>query len=672
MERLGQVLAKQRGHLFPWLAVFYASGIGTYFALRFEPGPWHYGAIGAVGMVLALASIPRSEFCRPLGLALIFMLAGFAVAGLRAHSLAEPVLEWRYYGAVEGRVVAMDRSASDAVRLTLDQVVLFNMPPEKTPERVRISLHGDAAEFGAPQSGSRVMTTSHLGPPGGPVEPRGFDFQRHAWFLRLGAVGYTRVPVLELEAPEGQRVFRMRMAVSEQVRTILPGDTGGFAAAVTTGDRSGISQDALEALRAANTAHLLAISGLHMGLLSTFVFGLLRVGLALSPFIALRWPTRRIAAAGALVAAAIYLALSGGNVATERAFIMVAVALCAVMIDRRALTLRAVAIAALIVLTLRPEALLGPGFQMSFAATTALVAVFEHVRQNKLGWGVPGLNGFLALMLTSAVAGLATGPIGAAHFNAVSHYGLMANMMSVPIMGILVIPAAVLAGVLAPFGLENWGFWLMGWGLDWILLVSHFWSGLEGARSFVPGPQGFVLPMIALGAMFLILWQNRWRWVGVVPIVLAFTAWTQVQRPTMLIAEGGTLVGVLTSEGRALSKPKGAGFIASNWLENDGERVEQAEAALRWPKAGMRVAGLEVVHLAGKRQLNAFTGCTDAQIVVASAAVEAEGCRLFDAKTLSATGAVALWQNPGGMRIETVRSVTGQRLWSRWPDAKDQ
>jgi competence protein ComEC len=208
--------------------------------------------------------------------------------------------------------------------------------------------------------------TGHLSPPSGPVEPGGFDFQRMAWFEGLGAVDYTRTPVLlGAEASEGAAglwVYRQRIAISRGVQDRLNGESGAFAAAIMMGDRSGMGQDSLVALRASNLAHLLAISGMHMGILAAFIFETLRYGFALWPTAALYWLTKKIAAIGALIAAAGYLALSGGNVSTERAFVMVAVMLVAVLFDRRALTLRAVAIAALIVLTLRPEALFGPGF----------------------------------------------------------------------------------------------------------------------------------------------------------------------------------------------------------------------------------------------------------------------------------------------------------------------
>ena len=196
-------------------------------------------------------------------------------------------------------------------------------------------------------------------------------------------------------------------------------------------------------MRASNLAHLLAISGLHMGLMAGVVFAALRLAFALVPPLVLRLPARSIAAAGALAAAAFYLALSGGNVATQRAFVMVAVMLCALMIGRRAISLRGVAIAATIVLVLRPEALMGPGFQMSFAATTALVAVFGWMRDGEIRLGPKWLQPVVAVVISSAVAGFATAPIAAAHFNAIAQYGLLANLASVPLMGVLVIPAAV-------------------------------------------------------------------------------------------------------------------------------------------------------------------------------------------------------------------------------------
>jgi competence protein ComEC len=661
-----QMLLAQRGMLLGWVPVCLAVGIGAYFARLHEPALIYYPVIMVLVLGLMLLARLLPEPAAPLAIGAALCLAGFVVAGLRAHQVGQPVLGWRYYGAVEGRIIAMDRSQSDALRLTLDQVQLDRVPRHRTPHRLRISLHGDDIGI-TPEPGLRVMTTAHLSPPAGPVEPEGFDFQRHAWFARLGAVGYTRVPLLGVAKPETGRVglvlFRLRMAISQHIRGILPGEIGGFAAALTAGDRSGMHRDTLEILRASNLAHLLAISGLHMGLLTAVVFAALRLILAALPYTAHYWPTKGIAAAGALLAAAGYLALSGGNVATERAFIMVATALGALMIGRRALSLRAVAVAATLVLLLRPEALVGPGFQMSFAATLALVAVFGWLRDlpltNLPRWG----RAVLATVLSSAVAGMATAPIAAAHFNTIAHYGLIANLLSVPLMGVLVIPAAVLALVLSPFGLEALGLWPMGWGLAWILGVADQVAGLEGARGHLRGPGPWVLPLLALGFLVLVLWQGLLRWLGPVMVLGAFWLWHGAQRPAILIAAEGTLVGVMTPAGRALSKPKGAGFTAKIWLENDGDGAAQNHAATRW-QAG------PVLHLSGKRAVAGVAGCQKGQIVVASveaAALAGAGCTLFDPTRLKHTGAVALYPTDQGWQMVTARQKAGERLWSNWP-----
>ena len=673
LVRIDTALFKQRGHLFPWAPVAMAIGIGTYFGLSSEPVLAIYPIICIGALLVGLVTWRFPGSWSPFGWGICLIALGFCIAGARAHMVSAPVMKWRYYGAVEGRVVALDRSASDAVRVTLDDVRLENFPAKALPERLRLSLHGPEADL---QPGQRIMTTAHMSPPQGPVEPGGFDFRRHAWFQRLGGVGYTRVPVLTIAPPEkgiaGLRIFALRMAISSHVREVLPGDTGGFAAAVTTGDRSGVHQATLDALRISNLAHLLAISGLHMGLLSGFVFGSLRLGLAAIPPLALRWPVRKIAAIGALIAATGYLALSGGNVATERAYVMAAVILFAVLVDRRAFSLRAVALAALIVLTLRPEALLGPGFQMSFAATTALVGVFGAIRDADLprlpGWARP----VIGVLLSSAIAGAATAPIGAAHFNSLSHYGLIANLVSVPVMGTLVVPAAVLAFLLTPLGLDWIGIWAMGIGLDWILGVAQWVSALSGAQSFVPRPDPVVLPMLVLGLLFVILWQGRLRLVGFAPAALALIIWGQAERPAVLVADTGSIVGVMTSEGRALSKPRGSGFIALNWLENDGDGANQAKAAERWPVQNGRLRFIafqngEIVHVNGKRAAAEFKLCRPDQIVISSVKLQIDGgCRIYDPDHLEETGSLAI----SGDKTISAREVSGGRIWNTTPASR--
>jgi competence protein ComEC len=669
------LLPGQRGYLFLWLPVILSVGIGIYFSSKSEPDLpviLRAGAVMIAALILAALAARRGwTNIMVFGVALVVLIAGWQLAVWRSVQVASPVLNWRYYGPVEGRIIAIDRSASDAVRITLDQVVLAKTAPNRRPAHLRISLHGDQGELPLPP-GARVMTTAHLSPPAGPVEPGGFDFQRHAWFQRLGAIGYTRVPVLILEpTPSGSAlILRARYGLADRVRNHLSPRVGGIAAAVMTGDRSGLDPKVVEDLRHTNLAHLLAISGLHMGLVAGFVFAALRLIGAMIPPVALHWPLRSLAAGGALAAGLGYLILSGASVATERAFVMAAVALIALIAKRRALTFRALAVAAIIVLTLRPEALTSPGFQMSFAATAALVGVFAALRPvlpRLPGWSRWGVT----LLVSSSVAGLATAPIAAAHFNMIAQYGLLANLLAVPVMGILVMPAAVLAVVLMPLGAEALPLWAMGIGLEWILFVADWVAGLNGAVIHVPSPPWIVLTLYALGGIGFFLWQGRAGWMGLAPIALAAMLWVQVERPPILIDEAGQVVGVMTDAGRALSQAKGGGFVARAWMENDGLPMDQGRAADFWGDLDL-VA--QIQHLRGKRRA-ATAVCGEGMILVLThptpkTMARAETCHLYGPKERKAKGAVALYPilDPQGKLIgyneKTARAQSGRRPWN--------
>jgi len=679
LAKIENALLAQRGHLFCWVPVCLGIGIGGYYQLPAEPDALIFIAmLVPIGLLYAASRVVRISFA-PLLVAICLIGAGAGIAKFRTDHVAGPVLGFRYYGAIEGRVVNIDRSGSDAVRLTLDQVKLERMSSEKTPARVRVSLHGEdeTANF---NPADIIMTTGHLSPPSGPAEPGGFDFQRHAWFLKIGGVGYTRNPVVRLEAarPSGFKlwVFSQRIALADAVRKQIDGEAGAFAAAIMTGDRSAMSQKTIGNLRATNLAHLLAISGLHMGLLTGFVFAVIRFGLALIPWIALRIPTKKIAAIFSLLIGAAYLALSGGSVATERAYIMVAVMLVAVLLDRRALTLRAVAMAATIVLIIQPEALVGPGFQMSFAATTALVLVFGQMRRFNTQRLPKWARAVLSVVLSSAVAGFATAPFAAAHFNMFAHYGLIANLLSVPLMGLVVMPAAVLAVCFAPIGGWGAGLWVMEKGLLWILYVADRVANIEGGLGHVIAPHAAVLPVLTLGLLWLSLWQGRARFAGLVVAIFAGVLWMQSTRPAVLIADSGGLIGVMGENGRALSRAKGSGFVAGIWLENDGNPVAQDIAAAR---GGYDVSGREarvvlgawkILQVSGKTALSALAGCGGADVLIATVEDQIDRpCQVFDIIALRNTGSLALevLEN-GDLKITTASDVAGNRPWNAGKD----
>lgn len=657
------------------MPVFLGIGIGLYFSLGFEPNIAHYLLIGLVGASALCGARMAHENVTPLLLAAALVCMGSVLAGTRSHSVAAPVLKYRYYGPIQGRIVKIDRSASEAVRFTLDQVVLDNMAPSQTPKLVRVSLHGDQGYI-SPEIGLLVILSGHLSPPSGPVEPGGFNFRKMAWFQGLGGVGYTRSPVLALEKARSNVaslfVSRLRRQISTTVQQEIPGEEGTFAAAILTGDRSDMSSVTLQNLRNSNLAHLLAISGLHMGMLTGFVFAAVRMIFAFFPRVSMSLPVKKIAAIVALVFGAGYLGLSGGNVATQRAFIMVAVMFLAILLNRHALTLRAVAIAAILILIFRPESLTGPGFQMSFAATAALVAVFSALRDGPTIRLPKILRGVLTVVLSSFVAGMATAPIAAVHFNQIAQYGLIANVLTVPLMGALVMPAAVVAILLTPFGLYGFALEVMRWGIWWILKVAANISELEGAIRLVVTPDALVLPLIAIGGLVLIIWRGKERVVGLPVVVLGLFLWSQTQRPDILISDTGTLVGVMTESGRALNKSKGAGFVADSWLENDGDPVAQAEAFERKSFTVTRgvsstvANGLKILQLSGKGAVDRVAdGCRDNDIVIASVRLDPiDTCTLYDLNTLAITGSLAIFRTPTKSRIVTALEREGIRIWS--------
>ncbi|MFD2174089.1 ComEC/Rec2 family competence protein [Rhodobacter lacus] len=656
-----------------WAPFALGLGIGAYFALPAEPGP------GGLALCIAAALIAAPLWGRgpgPLRFPAVLVLlaaVGLLAADLRAHAVAAPVLGHRYYGPVEGRILRIDRSARDVLRLTLDHVRLPGAPREPPPRTIRIALHG-AVDTLDPEPGLVVMTTAHLSPPNGPVAPGGWDFRRNAWFAGLGAVGYTRSPIVVIAPPDPNdwalAAHRLRMHLSAAMQAHIPGQAGAVSAALMTGDRSAITEATNERMRASNLYHIVSISGLHMGMLAGFVFAAIRHGLALFGWLALRWNTKKIAALAALLASTLYLWISGADIATQRAWIMTTVMLTAVLVERRALSLHTVALAAIVLLLLTPEALLGPGFQMSFAATVALVLIARPAPalQNH----VPKLlRPALALLLTSLAAGLVTAPIAAAHFGRMSHYGILANMLAVPVMGLVVMPAGVIAACLAPLGLAAPALWVMGKGTEWVLAVAAWVAGLGGAQTALPAPPGWVLPTLALAAGAAVLARGAPRALALAALCAAAAGWVFTPRPALLIASEGALVGVMTPSGRALSKAS-PGYTAEGWLAADGDTATPDQAAQRPGFVGPRGRrqaewqGRALVHLTGKGALAALPeACRASALVVLDVAapkgVSGE-CTLYDKPALARTGALSL---DARGQIRSARAEAGARLWTR-------
>ena len=657
---LAKLFLDQRDHLFHWCAVFLGIGVGCYFLLPRDLVWFEISVLGLCAVVICLLLGKMTVLAQMAAVLMVMVLLGLCSAGVRTNWVAAPVLGWPYYGNVTGVVTKIDRSASDALRLTIKDVVVDRISQPRTPKRVRVALYGEIPE--GVLIGKQVSLVAFLMPPQGPAEPEGFDFQRYIWFMGIGAVGYTKKPVIVLgEASSWRHMFwaQRQEQFSTFIRAHLPDQTGGLAAALMAGDRSYLDQTLVEDLRRSNLAHLLAIFGLHMGLLCSVVFTAVRFLLVfLRPSQGVI-DGKKLAAIFALAFGATYLLITGASVSTQRSFIMVSVMLAAVLVDRRVMSLRMVSLAAMVILLVRPESLVGPGFQMSFAATLALVVTFKRFNSwfpHKFNWA----KGPAALFVSSFVAGLATAPISAAHFNQISQLGLFANLLSVPMMTLLVAPCALLAVVLAPLGLEAIGFVGVDYGLRWIVFVAQYVSSLDYAARLVPMPPWYFVPLFSLGMLIILLWQGWGKAIGLLAVVASFAVWITTERPDILIEARGELVGVMTEEGRSLSKEKGAGFVADIWMENDAQVSTRTEAFANWQSE-------DILHFWSKKDEGRVISCESQQIIVSKIDVDVRGDFLHYDLRRAPYGSIAIWMDDTGRieRIKTAKTASYQRLWTR-------
>ena len=556
-----------------WAPVMLGAGIAGYFTLSEEPPVWLIPIVLAT-LIMILAAGRRHPPIVIVSLALGLAAIGFSAAQFRAFSVAAPVLERPMTASVRGRVVQVEAFASGP-RVMLDDVSLRNLSAARTPKRVRIRLRaGDL-----PNVGSYISVYTRLMRPGAPAAPGAYDFQRHAWFLQIGAVGYAygySRPVAESEEREVRswtmRIAALRQALSQRIRDAVPGPEGAVAAALITGDRSAIPKEIVDAMRDSGLAHLLAISGLHMGLVAATLFFGLRSLLALSERLALRYPIKKWAAAVALIGAFGYLLLTGASIPTQRAFLMAGLVLVAVLLDRTAISLRLVAWAAAAILLVAPESLLSVSFQMSFAAVVALVAVYERGRWFLAGWAGGGWGRKIALYLggvglTTLVAGLATGLFAQYHFGRIAHFSLAANLLAVPVTAFWIMPWGVLAMALMPFSLEGLALVPMGWGIELVTGTAERVADWPGAVSLVPA-----MPMYGLAAAVIgSLWQRSWRYAGLAGLVGAVSLSLQAP-PDILVSSDGRLIGVRAENGDlVLSTTHREQRTARTWLGRSGQ-----------------------------------------------------------------------------------------------------
>ena len=672
-----------------WLPVCFGAGIGVYFALTFEPPLWlGFGATAAMGAT-TFALHKRPLLCEA-ALALALFCAGFALIGETAWQRQAPMLQ-RRLGPVmlTGRVVDID-SLDRGWRVILAPDPLPRLGPDQQPVRLRVHI---AATSDLLAPGDRVEMRAILYPVPGQILPGAHDLQREAYFERIGGVGYSLGPahlVSEDGASGGgwrQELRLLRTEMSRRIIAVLPGSTGGVASALITGKRGAVSEQIKEAFRQSGLQHLLAIAGLHLGLVGGFVFFTVRAALALIPWVALRYPIKKIAAVAALLVLTCYLLLSGAAIPTERAFVMNGLVFVAVLIDRLRISMRICALAAAFVLAVEPETLVGVSFQMSFGAVVALIGVYETFGSRLGRWlhrpSLPGrVLGYAgAVVVTTVVVTIGTDPFSIYHFHRIALYSPLANVVAVPLSAIWTLPWGVVACLLMPFGLERLALTPMGWGIDATIYVAKAVAELPGNVWPMPQLPAAGLCLVAVGGLWLCLWQQPWRRWGAIVIAAGLAGMALTRPPDIVIADIGRFLAVLSPD-RSYWATAGRGEqIEASFLSE-----ETGLDMIPWPQEGSAAAldcagercrysahGRTVAILTGASALPADCGGVDAIVSQVPAGFR---CRLIvpviDRIDSWRLGAVALWLDPGGIVIESANGSRGDRPWVPHPHSRRQ
>ncbi|MBT1154838.1 ComEC/Rec2 family competence protein [Aminobacter anthyllidis] len=571
-----------RGAAFLLVPVFLAFGALVYFTLPTEPdlAP----LVAAFALPALLASLRRTHRLSHYTLAAVAAgMLGMVVAKFETERMATKMLGAEISTALTGRVVEIDHLDNGRVRLTLDVLATARPVLRYAPERVRLTARKLPEGV---QAGSEVTGYARLMPPSGPVRPGSYDFSFESFFDGIGASGFfmkgpelaVATQPLSVSDRASASVENVREKIAQRIRERIGGPEGEIAAALVVGVRGGIPEDVNEALRRTGLYHIISISGLHMAMVAGTVMLLMRLSFAAFPNFSSHWPVKKVAAGAALVSTGGYLFISGAEVAAQRSFIMLAVMLVAVLFDRAALTMRNLAISAIVVIIISPHEVVGPSFQMSFAATAALVGAYAWWSDRREEQAPPtGQRSLpskiwrwlatvtLGLVATSLIAGIATSVFGAWHFQRVSPLSLVANLAVMPFVSVLVMPFAVVAGIFMPLGLDGIFLDTMGLGLKAMIALAMWFS--ERSPVDAVGLVSTHAVVLVTAALIIASMATTWLRVAALPLAaLGVLTVVETKTPDVLVSEDGRLVGVPVGDGRlAVNRARPNQFTVDNW-----------------------------------------------------------------------------------------------------------
>ena len=670
-------LTEEQSRWFLWTPVLFALGIGLYFALPYEPSKWW--SLAVFELILLSAWIWRFKPGRLwflLGLALAVL--GFINIQMKTLYLArQPVIAEEQTDYIRGRIVRVEHNMKGKPRLVLDSIKNFDGAEIAGP--VKITLRDKMQEW---KAGQCVETVAKIMPLPKPAIVGGYQFDRKAFYAGIKGNGYAVASVQPLDCDEkagiglwfDSRINDIRQKMVAHVKAVLPGDEAGITAAIMAGDRSGIRQKITHDYRDAGLAHFLSISGLHMSMLAGLMFFFIRLVAALIPPLALRYDAKKISAVFAIFLSAFYLLISGAEVPTQRAFIMTFIVLLGVLFDRRAISMRTIALAALLVLVISPQALIGASFQMSFAAVVALIAFYEKYagclnrflcgdgkrQQSRMAAIVKLVWVYIAgIVVSDLVASLATLPFAVYHFNRIAVYTTAGNFLAGPVIGLVIMPFMLLSMLLMPFGLDVWTLKVTGWGVELVNQITAWVASWPNAGYQVLSMPLWGLLLIVFGGLWLCLWERKWRRWGLIGIVCGGLSIFATKVPDVMINADADLMAVKDKQGELVILPsRGNYFDKQIWLERTASHKPDEETYEK----------LKVIYKGKATDTGQIDLVCDKESCVYRSRVkylknkglEIDG-KKFD---VPASLGAALYFNGDDIQVRTIRDFIGCRMWN--------
>jgi competence protein ComEC len=677
---LWSIWSREQDRLVVWSPLFLVIGIWTYFNMATEPQSWVAWLLLA-SIIIAFIKLRNNR------IVLLFTIValGFTVAKFRTDWVQTPLLRaYTPAAEVSGYVADIEHRSRGSFVIVLD-VTRATVPESEKPLRIRFTWRGK--KLAPPKLGDKIDVVADLSPIPRPAAPGAFDYGRQLFFDSIGATG--RVKSLLIQAGDMPLRYQLRATfhqlrstVGERIRAAIPGPLGAVAEALITGERAAIPRSMNESLQSSGLFHILSISGLHMTLVAGGAFWASRAGLALSPRLALQYPIKKWAASFALLVGLLYMLLADGGAATERSFIMIAVFFFAVLVDRPAISLHNLAIAAVFILLWQPEQAISASFQMSFLAVMGLAAfypVWTKAEQRvwpqrhaglAMIWSRRLVLLFVASLLTSLIAGSLSGIAAAHHFGRVAPYGVIANALALPVTGLAVMPMAMLAVLLMPFGLEQLPLSIMERGLEVMMLISDWVASWNNAALKLPLLPKTTAVLGAFAAALLCLPSSLLRWLAVPLVAASVWSW-QTAKPVVLVDERGGNVALLHDNGITPALPKQAPQSLSRWKNIYGDE-NSAQVVSPWlcEKAICKVTvnGLMLAFLT--REHESRRACPSADVVIAAYPLRrrCKGAKItLDRFDVWRNGAYAIYADG---TVTSARGSQGKRLWVYEPRAR--